>query len=256
MKKNNRKGLGNQMNEQFINLIKNAQYLVALTGAGLSTDSGLSDYRGPNGVWTRKNKGLEPLPSPKIDQVEPNTSHYALVTLFEMGILKFIISQNVDNLHLKSGISYNSLVELHGNHNLLKCVNCDRRYTLKEVGWDKNIYGKGYRREKIHPQQPKCPFCQGRLISTIINFGDPMPDKELQLATYHAKRSDVFLVLGSSLAVQPAASLPMESYNKGGKILIVNEGKTSLDQLASIKLEEKTSKILDELIRDLRKENF
>ena len=244
------------MNTQLIEAIMNSKYLVTLTGAGLSTDSGLNDYRGPNGVWTRKDKGLSPLPSPAIEKVEPNESHYALVELFKIGILKFLISQNVDNLHLKSGIDYNSLVELHGNHNLLKCMDCDKRYTLSEVGWNKNIFGNGYRRDNPHPDQPNCPNCNGRLISSIINFGDPMPEKELQLATYHAKKSDVFLVLGSSLTVQPAASLPLESYNRGGKILIVNEGKTSLDQIVDVKIEEKTSIILDELISAIKKENF
>ena len=238
------------LNPLFIDLVKNSNYLVALTGAGISTDSGLSDYRGPNGVWTRKDKGLEPLPSREITTVIPNKGHKALVSLFELGKLQFLISQNVDNLHLKSGIKPEKLVELHGNHNLFKCIACDSRFTAKELNWDKSIYGNGYRKDPPHLDQPMC-YCGGRIISSIINFGDPMPKKELDLAFYHAKKTDVFLVIGSSLVVHPAASLPLECYNNGGSVIIINKGETALDDIALIKINDSAGTVLEELVKDL-----
>ena len=240
------------MEKTLTKYIKESRHLVALTGAGISTESGISDYRGPNGVWTRREKGLDPLPRTPLDTIQPNNAHTALVKLFELGYLKFLISQNVDNLHLKSGFEYNSLVELHGNHNLVKCISCDKRFTLEEVHWNKDIFGSGFRKNNPHPNQPDCPTCHNRLISTIINFGDPMPEKELNLAKYHAKQSDVFLVLGSSLVVQPAASIPLESYNNGGSIIIVNKGETSLDNIASLKIEQSTGEVLQNVVQNLQ----
>lgn len=242
-----------QETDQLIQIIKDANYLVVLTGAGISTESGLPDYRGPQGVWTRKEKGLEPLPTPPIVDVQPNKGHMALVKLFEMGKLKFLISQNVDNLHLKSGIPYDHLVELHGNHNLLKCMSCDRRYTLEELHWNKKIFGPGYRSDLPNEYQPVCPNCKGRIISTIINFGDPMPRKELQLALNQASIADVFLVVGSSLVVQPAASLPMKAYENGASVIIINKGETPLDYIASLKINDSVSDILEKLVTKLIK---
>lgn len=241
----------NQLTDQLVRIINEANYLVALTGAGISTESGVPDYRGPEGVWTRRDRGLKPLPSTPIDKVQPNKGHNALVKLLEIGKLKFLISQNVDNLHLKSGIPYDHLVELHGNHNLLKCLSCDRRYTLGELHWDKKVLGPGYRKSQPHKQQPNCPECGGRIISSIINFGDPMPEKELQIALYHAKKADVFLILGSSLVVHPAASLPMECYAKGGKILIINKGETPLDDIATLKIDDSVGEILEKTVNKL-----
>lgn len=231
--------------------IQNAKYLVALTGAGISTASGLSDFRGPNGVWVRKSQGLKPISGPPIQSVLPNKGHLALVKLFEMGILKFLISQNVDNLHLKSGINPDLLVELHGNHNLFKCISCDSRFTAEELNWDKNIYGKGFRKDEPSPDQPCCLYCGGRIISSIVNFGDPMPGKELQTAIYQSKKADVFLVIGSSLVVNPAASLPAQCYNNGGSIIIINKGETPFDDIAVLKIDEDINSIMEELINDL-----
>ena len=231
--------------------IKNANYLVVLTGAGISTASGLSDFRGPNGVWVRKEKGLKPIPGPPIQSVEPNKGHMALVRLFELGVLKFLISQNVDNLHLKSGVNPDLLVELHGNHSLFKCTSCDSRFTVQELHWNKELYGPGYRKDEPFPDQPCCPYCGGRVISTIVNFGDPMPSKELQTAIFHAKRADVFLVIGSSLVVNPAASLPIQCHNNGGSVIIINKGETPLDQIAVLKLDADIGETMEELINEL-----
>ncbi len=230
-----------------------SRHLVAFTGAGISTASGLPDYRGPNGVWTRREKGLPPiLPKKPLDEIEPNDAHHALVELQDLGILKFLISQNVDNLHLKSGIRPELLAELHRNHSIVKCLQCDARFKKDEIGWDDTRHGKGYRTEPVSPLQPKCPRCNGRLISSIVNFGDPMPEKEMTLSYHHAKQCDVMLCLGTSLTVHPAAGIPRLAKKRGAFLIIINRGKTGLDALADIKIEEDVSKLLPMIVQKVK----
>ena len=121
---------------QIARWIVESDHLVAFTGAGISTDSGIPDFRGPDGVWTRRDAGL-PAPRWRVppDQIEPNSSHLALVELQRLGKLRFLITQNTDNLHRRSGIRPELLAELHGNGQLMRCVGCDRLYALQEVGW-------------------------------------------------------------------------------------------------------------------------
>ncbi len=239
------------LNPALLNMVRNSKYLVILTGAGISTKSGLSDFRGPNGVWTRRDMGLKPLQTPPIESIQPNIGHLAVAKLFEAGILKFLISQNVDSLHIKSGIPIDKIAELHGNYDFFKCIECDSRFRSGQIKWNKAVFGPGFRKDKQHPDQPKCPNCNGRIISSIINFGDPMPEKELKESFYHAKKADVFMVIGSSLVVQPAASLPVECYKNGGSVIIINKGETALDEIASFKIDDDISQIMENLTKEL-----
>ena len=223
--------------------------LVIFTGAGISTDSGLPDYRGPDGVWTRRDKGLAPPVQKKpIEQVEPNAGHMALVKLQEQGLLRFLISQNVDNLHRKSGINPALLAELHGNCNLLKCLRCDGRLTKEEAGWDEKKWGKGYRTDKPVDGQPRCR-CGGRLISSIVNFGDPMPRKEMELARHFSRQADLFIVIGSSLVVSPANEFPGLAVRAGGKLVIINKGTTPLDSMAALCFNEEIGVVLPKIVQ-------
>src|SRR3712207_6162025 len=124
-------------------------YIVAFTGAGISTDSGIPDFRGPDGVWTRRDAGLAP-PRWRVapGEVRPNAAHLALVELQQSGRLKFLITQNTDNLHRRSGIRPELLAELHGNGHLMRCLACDRQYPRQEVGWDAAKWGPGYRTQR------------------------------------------------------------------------------------------------------------
>ena len=160
--------------EKIAQWIIESNHIVAFTGAGISTDSGIPDFRGPDGVWTRRDAGLPP-PSWKVSQgqVQPNRSHLALVELQRMNKLQFLITQNTDNLHRQSGIEPAILAELHGNGKLVRCLRCDRQYKRQEVRWDANRFGPGYRTQKPVAGQPRCPDCGGRLISSVVNFGDP-----------------------------------------------------------------------------------
>jgi NAD-dependent SIR2 family protein deacetylase len=227
--------------EQYIETITRwllkCAHAVAFTGAGISTESGIPDFRGPDGVWTRRDAGL-PAPQWRVrpDQVKPNPSHLALVDLQRMGKLHFLITQNTDNLHRESGIRADLLAELHGNGKLMRCLRCDRLYSRQEVGWDTRRWGPGYRTQKPISGQPACPGCKGRLISAVVNFGDPLPRKELTLADQHARQCDLMLVLGSSLVVEPAASLVGLALRYGARVVLVNQGKTPYDEVVTLRV--------------------
>lgn len=234
--------------------IGDSKYLVVFTGAGISTESGIPDFRGPNGVWTRRDKGLPPPVIKKpMSQVKPNEGHYAIVKLQNMGLLKFLISQNVDNLHLKSGIRCELIAEFHGNAALMRCLACDKRFPKKEI-WDENKWGKGYRTSKVVPGQPKCPACGGRIISSVINFGDPIPEKEIKISTYHCKRADVFLVVGSSLQVTPAADMPLIAKSNNARLIIINKMKTPLDSIADLRFNESAGVVLTRIVEIIKTE--
>ncbi|HEY0158058.1 MAG TPA: Sir2 family NAD-dependent protein deacetylase [Thermoanaerobaculia bacterium] len=223
--------------EQIAQWILAAKHVVAFTGAGISTDSGIPDFRGPDGVWTRRDAGL-PAPQWKVrpDQVRPNASHAALVDLQRMGKLAFLITQNTDNLHRESGIAAERIAELHGNGHLMRCLACDEQFSRAETGWGTGKWGPGYRTDRPKPGQPPCPACGGRLISSVVNFGDPLPLKEIELSRRHASRCDLMLVLGSSLVVQPAASFVGIALQARARVVLINKGETPYDEVATLRL--------------------
>ncbi len=209
-----------------------ARHMVVFTGAGISTDSGLPDFRGPDGIWTRREKGL-PAGSCNFSVAEPNAGHYALTELQMLGKLVFLISQNVDNLHLKSGIDPERLAELHGNVMKLRCQKCD--FLLDNFA-----------------DMTACPLCGGALASSVVNFGDPMPRQELAAARNHARQADLFIVAGSSLVVYPAADLPRVALSAGARLAIINQGDTPLDRRANLRFQESTSEVLPAVVRRLK----
>ncbi len=196
-----------------------ARRLVVFTGAGISTDSGLPDFRGPDGVWTRRDKGLPPKDE-KLDwtKMNPNVAHHAIVELQRMGRLDFLISQNIDNLHLASGIQPDSLAELHGNLARLRCLVCERTYPKSDP--------------------PDRCECGGSFKSSVVDFGDSLPTKDLTESFQHAQRCDLFIVIGSSLVVTPAATIPAVAHEAGAKLVIINQGETPLDAIADLRFEE------------------
>lgn len=211
-----------------------ARYLVVFTGAGISTESGLPDFRGPDGVWTRRDRGLKPIaPSVSWDDVAPNAGHHSIVELQKLGKLKFLISQNVDNLHLKAGINPGLLAELHGNMTKLRCLRC-------EATVDR---GTG---------QTRCS-CGGRLRSSVVDFGQSLPAKDLMLSYKHSRQSDLFVVLGSSLVVTPAADMPKEALHAGARLVIVNQGDTPFDTHAHLRFHEKIGHVLPRAVKRLKR---
>ena len=210
-----------------------ANYLVVFTGAGISTESGLPDFRGPKGLWTLQEKGLPPPPLSKPwEDMEPNRGHFAIIDLQKMGKLKFLISQNVDNLHLKSGINPDLLAELHGNRTKLRCTRC-AKIVNKADGYS------------------KCS-CGGNLISSVVDFGQSLPEKDLMLSFEHSSKCDLFIVLGSSLVVSPASDMPKEALRAGAKLVIVNKGETPYDSYANLRFSENIGDVMPRAIKRLK----
>lgn len=208
-----------------------AKYLVVFTGAGISTESGLPDFRGPDGIWTRQAKGLPSKLRP-FSSVEPNAGHRAIVELQNLGKLKFLISQNVDNLHLRSGIRPDLLAELHGNITKLRCQQCQTQVD-QSLGLN------------------NCS-CGGRLVSGVVNFGDPLPQKELNHSFWHSARCDLFIVVGSSLVVSPANEMPRVALRSGAHLVIINQGETPLDENSHLRFEEKIGEVLPPAVERLK----
>ena len=232
--------------------IHESTYLVVFTGAGISTESGIPDFRGPDGVWTRRDAGLPPPKSPPWDQVSPNQGHYVIVELVEMKKLKYVISQNIDGLHAKSGIPFDKLAELHGNLYFMKCLNCGKKLTFEDAGWDKKKCGQGYRTGRIRKNQPNCPDCGGRIISSIVNFGDPLPMDDLEESVRRSQSSDVFFVIGSSLVVNPAARMPGIAKENGAKLIILNDGETPYDDDADLRFFDRIGDVLPTIVERVK----
>jgi NAD-dependent SIR2 family protein deacetylase len=219
--------------ETLAKLIFKSRYPVFFTGAGISTESGLPDFRGPDGLWTRRDKGLPPKPGGRSwEKADPNSGHLALVELYRIGKLKFLISQNIDNIHLKSGIPFDLLAELHGNINRLRCRNCEQTYDLSQ--------GK-----------KKCD-CGGELDSSVVDFGMSLPGRDLTLAYEHSRESDLFVVVGSSLVVTPAADMPREALNAGARLVIINAGETPYDTLIDLRFQETIGVVLPPAVTRLK----
>jgi NAD-dependent SIR2 family protein deacetylase len=213
-------------------LIQSSKYLVVFTGAGISTESGLRDFRGPDGLWTRRDKGL-PTPVQDWTNVEPNSGHIAIAELQKLGKLAFLISQNVDNLHLKSGIKPELLAELHGNLTKVRCVKCE------------------FKMDRMEGER-QCPLCGGKLVSSVVDFGDPLPAKDLTESYEHSQRCDLFLVVGSSLVVYPAAEMPRVALQTGARLVIINQGETPYDRHAHLRFSEAIGEVLPVVVEKLK----
>ena len=209
-----------------------SKYLVVFTGAGISTESGLRDFRGPDGLWTRRDKGLA-TPQQDFTGAEPNAGHRAIVELQNLGKLAFLISQNVDNLHLKSGIKPELLAELHGNLTKVHCLSCD------------------FKMDRVEGERA-CPLCGGKLKSTVVNFGDSLPVKDLEESIQHSHRCDLFIVVGSSLVVYPAADMPRVALEVGGRLVIINQGETPYDREAHLRFSEPIGEVLPPAVAQLK----
>jgi NAD-dependent deacetylase len=213
--------------------IHESQYLVVFTGAGISTESGLPDFRGPEGIWTRKAKGLT-TKSMEFSLAEPNSGHLAILELQNIGKLKFLISQNVDNLHLKSGIHPELLAELHGNVTKVRCSRCE---------FIMDNFGDGL----------DCPLCGGSMSTSVVDFGQMLPRKDLNLARLHSEKCDLFIVVGSTLQVSPAADLPRLVIERGKKLVIINKGTTPMDEICNLRFNEKIGEVLPAVIVKLKR---
>jgi NAD-dependent deacetylase len=227
--------------QRFVAQFKDGSYrqIVALTGAGISTDSGIPDFRSPGGIWSKRqpvqyqdfvadedsrledwDRRFEMMDY--FARAEPNAAHLAMTSLAQAGKLHCLITQNVDGLHQRAGFPNDKLVEIHGNSTFATCLSCGARAELEA---QKPIVDAG--------QSPRCPDCSGLLKAAVISFGQQMPEMELARAAEAAAACDLFLVLGSSLVVHPAAQLPAIAVRGGADLVILNGQETPLDSYAS-----------------------
>ncbi|KAI1505183.1 NAD-dependent deacetylase sirtuin-7 [Biscogniauxia marginata] len=232
--------------DALVTRIKKSKHFIAFTGAGVSTSAGIPDFRGPTGVWTLRAQGKQPTGKVNTLQAVPTPTHMALVELQRRGILKYLVSQNCDGLHRKSGILPDSISELHGNSNREYCRDCGKEYIRDfraVASYEKTV--------RDHRTGRKCARCGGVLLDSIINFGENLFAEPLQRARDHAQKADLCLALGSSLTVSPANEIPETvGSRRGAKLAICNLQSTPIDKLADLRI---FSKADDLMIRVMEK---
>ena len=237
-------------------MVHEAHTVVPFTGAGISTECGIPDFRSPGGLWT-KNRPIafdEFLASQEarneswrrrfamIDRfgnAQPGRGHHALFSLYRNGKVPAVITQNIDNLHQASGIAPEHVVELHGNTTFAHCLSCNRRY---EVPWVRR------RMEAANGCAPDCPDCGGFIKTATISFGQAMPEAAMRRAKELALACDLFLAVGSSLVVWPAAGFPPLAKRNGARLVIINREPTEFDVLADLVVRQDIGTVLEPFI--------
>jgi NAD-dependent deacetylase len=215
---------------------------IVFTGAGVSTESGIPDFRSPGGIWTkyqpidfrefissdearRETWRRKIAVDEAVSQAEPNRGHRAIAHLVAQGKVSSVITQNIDGLHQRSGVADERVIELHGNGTYATCLDCTQRYELAEM----------FAAFKLNEEPPMCE-CGGFIKSATISFGQPMPLEAMRRAQAESKSCDLFIAIGSSLVVYPAASFPAVAKQNGSRLVILNREPTDLDYLADLVL--------------------
>jgi NAD-dependent deacetylase len=222
-------------------LVEAARVVVPFTGAGISTECGIPDFRSPGGIWTKS----QPIPfdaflaSPdmrdeawrrrfameeQFSAARPGRGHLALASLYHAGKTPAVITQNIDNLHQASGFAGDDVVELHGNTTYATCLDCARRYDL---AWVKDRFER-------HGRAPDCPDCGGFVKTATVSFGQAMPEDAMRRAETLTLSCDLFLAIGSSLVVWPAAGFPVMAKRNGARLVILNRDPTDHDDIADL----------------------
>ena len=238
-----------------------SEYVVGLTGAGVSVESGIRHFRGPGGLWTEH--GEPPMDGyqrfiadPKaswekrlkrggfmrelyeaLERAKPNAAHYALAELEELGILKYLITQNVDNLHRAAGSR--NVAEIHGNITKLRCIQCNSRYDQGEISLE------------ILP--PLCPKCGGVIKDDGVMFGEPIPPDVLMICEQETNKSDCMLLVGTSAFVYPAAGFPQRLKMRGGVLVEIDLYETELSYLCDVSLRGRAGEVLPQLVNAIKR---
>lgn len=245
--------------EQVADLIIQSNRIVVFTGAGISTESGIPDFRGPDGLWTKLDpeeftiqRFLSNTESRKkhwkmfaegglVRNAEPNIAHYAVADLEKLGKLDCVITQNVDNLHQRAGNSPEKVFELHGNMQRVRCMSCGKLLPMEDVL-------KRLKSEEI----PDCDSCQGILKPDAVFFGESLPQITLEAAVRHSRNSELFIVIGSTLVVYPAAYMPAYAVESGASLVIVNIGSTPLDSQAKVLISAKAGETMSRVVEKVK----
>lgn len=238
-------------------MIDAARVIVPFTGAGISTECGIPDFRSPGGLWTknqpiqfgdfmrsqamrdeawRRRFALEE----KFALATPGRGHHALATLYKVGKTPAVITQNIDNLHQNSGIDAADVVELHGNTTYALCMGCGTRY---ELAWVRARF------DAAGGVAPACPDCGGPIKTATVSFGQSMPDEPMARAAHLARACDLFLAIGSSLVVWPAAGFPLMAKRNGARLVILNREPTEQDDDADLVIHDDIGDILAAAIK-------
>jgi NAD-dependent deacetylase len=246
---------------QVADLIRKSKNVIVFTGAGVSTESGIPDFRSPGGIWQKYNpedfyyqnfiareesrekywqmsqEFYEPL-----KKAQPNEAHRAIFEMEKMGRLDCVITQNIDNLHQRAGTSPERIIELHGTAVSVSCLSCRKKFPREEI---QSWLLRGVR-------VPRCDVCEGILKPDTVSFGQPMPPRETAESFDRARNCDLFIVIGSSLVVQPAASLPLEAKESGAKLIMINREPTYHDVYADVVLHGSAGEIMGKIVKVLR----
>jgi NAD-dependent deacetylase len=241
--------------DQLRSMIEACKRGVVFTGAGISTESGIPDFRSPGGLWTkyqpinfqdfiaseesRRESWRRKFATSKVmDKAEPNKGHLAVAKLYQIGKVASIITQNIDGLHQRSGVPDENVIELHGNATYASCLECGVRYELDVI---QDIFSKD---ETL----PICDSCEGMIKTATISFGQAMPEAEMQAAMEETLACDLFISLGSSLVVYPAAGFPELAKRNGAKLVIINRDPTGMDGIADLVLNTEIGETLSSVV--------
>ena len=244
---------------RLVELVRGRTRIVALTGAGISTESGIPDYRGPQGVWTtgklprlddfatnpdtRRTYWLswrERYPASRL--IQPNEGHHALVRLERAGVLLAVITQNIDGLHVQAGQDPDRVLELHGTRRLVQCLINVHVWLADDV----------YEQIRDTVEEPLCARCGSPMRSATVLFGEPLPADVLRRAAAAARTSDLMIVIGSSLVVNPAARMPRLAHDAGAATAILNREPTQLDDTFDVVVHGEAGPTLTRLLADLK----
>ncbi len=246
---------GNSTTERFRSLLDGAQRIVVFTGAGISTESGIPDFRSPGGLWSR----MKPIQfedfiaseavrqeswrrrfsgDRTLEDAQPNRGHRAVAHLVDQGKAIAVITQNVDNLHQRSGIPDERVIELHGNAHFATCLSCSVRYELRDLEQQFSTHGR----------VEDCSRCGGIIKTATISFGQSMPEAAMQRAEEATLECDLFIAIGSSLQVYPAAGFPRLAASRGVPLVIINREPTPQDHLAELVVHQEIGETLGEAV--------
>jgi len=246
--------------ERIAELIMHSKRLMVFTGAGISTESGIPDFRGKDGIWTR----LDPedftiqrflasrdirkmhwqflVEGGMVKDAKPNDAHFAIAELEKLGKLDCVVTQNIDNLHQTAGNSPEIVFELHGNMQYVRCLGCQTRLPMAEVV-------ARVAREEV----PECRQCGGILKPDCVFFGEALPKLVLSEAARRATQCDLCIVIGSTLVVYPAAYIPLYAIQSGAKLVIINIGSTPMDSRADVRVEGMAGETMSLVIQQVKK---
>jgi NAD-dependent deacetylase len=241
--------------EELRELIDRASVIVPFTGAGISTECGIPDFRSPGGIWTkmrpidfsdfiasqeardeswRRRFAMEE----SFGAAKPGRGHQALASLYRIGKSPGVVTQNIDNLHQASGIASDDVVELHGNTTYAACLDCGTRY---ELPWVKQRFEEGGR-------APSCPSCDGHIKTATVSFGQSMPEDAMRRAEELTRSAELFIAIGSSLVVWPAAGFPLMAKRNGARLVIINREPTDFDDIADLVVRHDIGSVLEPFI--------